>query len=784
VREGTDGQPTGMNMAIAGKEGDLIGQDYRGHIVVSVYRPLAPGMGLGVKRDVEDLFQPIREQVKWGLALVLSIVGAGTLLLRSLVRPIATRLWESEAEAKKRELRARATLDNLAEGVVTLDEHGVIESFGGGAPALFGYAPEEVIGQSVKMLLPPKMRLRYSAHIQDYLRQSIGKRNAELLALRKDGTVFVMEFALNDLWLDGQRFFAVVVRDITERHQAEKALFEEKETLHVTLNSIGDGVITTDTAGCVTYLNPVAEHMTGWSNAEAVGQPFLEVFHIIHEATDEPTLNPVEVVLRSNESAGLAEHTVLVSRSGKRIAIEDSAAPIHDRSGKVIGVVLAFHDVSEARKVAAKMTHQAAHDALTGLVNRREFERRLQRVLDSGQHADNTLLYLDLDRFKIVNDTCGHQAGDELLRKLSELLQTAVRGNDTLARLGGDEFAVLLENCPAEPALRIAERILQIVNNFRFGWQEKAFQIGVSIGMVTFSGDGLTMADILSMVDAACYVAKDTGRNRIQVYTPDDKVLAQRHGETTWLQRIRQALDEDRFVLHAQPIMSLRAGPDDEEHVELLLRMVEDDKLIPPTAFIPAAERYGLMPEIDRWVIRSAFANYVQRGAEDGAPGMYAINLSGASVSDEHFLAFVLEQFQHHAVPPQKICFEITETAAIANLKLATQLIQGLKAIGCRFALDDFGSGMSSFGYLKHLPVDCLKIDGSFVKAMVSDPIDYAMVTSINQIGHVMGMQTIAEFVEDDAILDALRNIGVDFAQGFGIAKPAPLNTVWLKAAA
>ncbi|MEP6605143.1 MAG: EAL domain-containing protein [Nitrosospira sp.] len=597
--------------------------------------------------------------------------------------------------------------------------------------------------------------------IQTALRSDITAGDAIQTALRRDiAAGDVIQTALRD--------------NITERLRAEKVIFGEKERLRVTLNCIGDAVITTDVAGNITYLNPVAEAMTGWTSVEANALPLTDVFQIINSETNEVAVNPVERVLQDKQPMGLALDTLLVHRNGKTFPIEDSAAPIRDLDGDIIGTVLVFHDVSHAHKMATQMTFQASHDALTGLINRREFERRLEHALQAGEQgtSQHTLLYLDLDQFKIVNDTCGHMAGDELLRQLTSVLQAKLRRNDTLGRLGGDEFGVLLEGCAKEPALRIADLLRQTVREFHFVWKDKVFSVGLSIGLVTFSAGNETLADILRKADAACYLAKDKGRNRVQVYMPDDVGLAQRHGEMGWVVRIQKALKEDRFVLYSQKILRLN-GSKEGAHYEVLLRMKDEDgTLIPPMAFIPAAERYGLMPNIDRWVITTAFAQHKERHPSHTPVGTCAINLSAASICDETFYDFVAKQFDLYKVLPSGICFEITETSAIANLTQATALMGKLKELGCRFSLDDFGSGMSSFTYLKHLPVDYLKIDGGFVKDMVDEPINQAMVEAINDIGHVMHIKTIAEFVENDAILAVLRRIGVDYAQGYGIEKP------------
>lgn len=441
-------------------------------------------------------------------------------------------------------------------------------------------------------------------------------------------------------------------------------------------------------------------------------------------------------------------------------------------------VFAAVEDITEARALSQQLRFQAAHDTLTGLVNRREFENRLERAAKSAENArgEHAVCYLDLDQFKIINDTCGHVAGDELLKRLGRVLAQQVRKQDTLARLGGDEFGVLLENCSMHVAERVANALRRTIEDFRFVWEKQVFNIGVSIGVVPIQGAGQTVSSILSAADAACYAAKDRGRNRIHIYHEGDVELARRHGEMRWVTRIQAALDENRFELARQPIVALSAGAGEDAHYELLLRMRDEDgNIVLPDAFLPAAERYNLSVKLDRWVVREAFRLLTQKPDHLEQLYLCSINLSGVSLADEDFLIFVATEFASTGLPPGKVCFEITETAAIANLSGAMRFIEVLRRIGCRFALDDFGSGLSSFAYLKSLPVDFLKIDGVFVKDIVEDPIDRELVRSINEIGHVMGKRTIAEFVENREILAALGEIGVDYAQGFELGKPTLL---------
>ncbi len=575
--------------------------------------------------------------------------------------------------------------------------------------------------------------------------------------------------------------------EISQRKLAEAELFREKEQAQVTLHSIGDAVITINAKGLVEYLNPVASELTGFPPQEAQGKPLSEIVRIVNETTRELCEGPAETAMRSGKQVCLDKPTLLITREGDELAVDNCATPLRASDNQIIGAVLVLRDVTVARHIEQQLSWQASHDALTGLVNRREFENCLQKAVLSAKASDqqHALCYLDLDQFKLVNDTCGHIAGDELLRQVTALFQSQVRTSDTLARLGGDEFGLLLFHCPLDAALRVASKLLGQLQEFRFVWQDKTFSIGVSIGLVAIDANTQSMTSVMSAADSACYAAKNKGRNRVQVYQADDRELAIQQSQMQWVTRLTQALEENRFRLYYQSIVPSRQTSSLATHYEILLRLVDEQgNLVSPMAFIPAAERYNLMPAIDRWVIRTLFTSLGQHYREnrnpchfleDGCDCLYAINLSGTSLNDEQFIDFVREQLALYQVPPQVICFEITETVAIANLRQAAQFMRSLKQVGCRFALDDFGSGMSSFAYLKNLPVDYLKIDGGFVRQIVDEPTDLAMVEAINHIGHVMGLQTIAEFVENEAILEKIAAIRVDYAQGYGISQPRPL---------
>jgi diguanylate cyclase (GGDEF)-like protein/PAS domain S-box-containing protein len=562
--------------------------------------------------------------------------------------------------------------------------------------------------------------------------------------------------------------------DITERKLYEEALFREKESAQITLQSIGDGVITTDAKGVIDYVNPVAESLSGWRLEDSQGRAIEEIFRAFHEETCEPLENPLAVAIRRTRSIKSVRPMLLIRRDGNEIYVESTASPIRDGNGSVAGGVLVFHDVSEARELNRRLSYHASHDVLTGLVNRREFENRMERALKSAKARETSyaLCCLDLDQFKIVNDTCGHSAGDALLGQVGALLKSKVRWRDTLARLGGDEFGILLESCSLDEAMRTAEALREAVRNFKFTWEERTFRLGASIGVVPISADNADVASVLSAADSACQAAKEAGRNRVHSFEENDLDLMRRRREMQWAARINNALEEGRFELFRQTILPLQK-PDAGAHYELLLRMRDEaGKIVSPDNFMTAAERYGITPNIDRWVIENAFRWLVSEADEREKLTMCSINLSGQSLGDDKFLPYVIDQFHRSGLDASKICFEITETAAIASFSQANRFIQALKELGCKFALDDFGTGLSSFGYLKHFPVDYLKIDGSFVKEILHDPIDREMVRSINEIGHLTGKQTIAEFAENQEIINMLQGLGVDYAQGYGVSQP------------
>lgn len=544
------------------------------------------------------------------------------------------------------------------------------------------------------------------------------------------------------------------------------------------LSSVADGIFSLDKKGDVVFVNPAAELLLAWEHGELITQSFINMFDFSETEVADWHSHPIHKSCRQGE-VHEEEEVSFCRKDGTTFLATYTASPLFDEQQNYNGVVVVFRDITQEHEWSDKIQHQATHDALTGLINRREFEVRLKELTRTAVESDkkHVMLYLDLDQFKVVNDTCGHEAGDELLRQLSKRIEEDIRGSDTLARLGGDEFGVLLGGCEITAGLRTANKILKSIQAFHFCWQSKCFAVGVSIGMVEINAKRPSVSEIMKLSDTACYAAKEGGRNRIHTYDEGDQALKKHQGEMQWVTRINKALEDDAFVIHRQSIIPVSVDDEDTtDHFEVLIRMHEDTgELVPPGAFLPAAERYNLIANVDQWVINSLFSWLKEHNKNDASNILCSVNLSGNTLGCDDFITFLDRAFLKYEVNPRCICFEVTETAAIANLSQVSEFIRTLRDRGCKFALDDFGSGLSSYAYLKELPVDFLKIDGAFIKDICTDPIDYAMVKSINEIGHVMGKKTIAEFVESQEIIEKLREIGVDYAQGYAIDRPGAM---------
>jgi diguanylate cyclase (GGDEF)-like protein/PAS domain S-box-containing protein len=575
--------------------------------------------------------------------------------------------------------------------------------------------------------------------------------------------------------------YAGYILDITSRKQTEFDLEEARERAQLTLHSIADAVITTDVNGQIEYLNPRAEKLTGWENQIARGVSLSRVFCLFDEESQLSLENPVKQCLQHGEIIKSRSDASLARHDGAHLSVQYSVSPILLETGSALGAILVIHDVTEARLMEQKISFQATHDALTGLINRTEFETRLNYSIESAwnENEDHVLCYVDIDQLKIVNDTCSHESGDVLIREITGLIHGCLRESDVLARLGGDEFGVLLKNCSLDSAVDLVESMLSVIRGLGFSRCNRSFDVTASIGMAAINSDTGSATEVMIEADLACHAAKDAGGGRHHIYHPEDQGLARRHSEMQWVSKLTEAIKSDRLVLYYQDIVPVIPDKTAGHHFEVLVRMLDDNgDIISPDRFLPAAERYNLITSLDRWVVSHSFAWYSRFCMGPGITGLdtIAINLSGASVTDNGFLKYIISEMKSYQVPADIICFEITETATIANIQAATEFMHELKRLGCRFALDDFGSGLSSFTYLKNLPVDYIKIDGSFVRNMDTDAIDSAMVSSIHQLASVIGIKTIAEFVENDTILAKLADIGIDYAQGYGISRPLPLQ--------
>lgn len=660
-------------------------------------------------------------------------------------------------------------VENANEGVYILDEARNIVFANDTACRMSGYARSELLGMHVYDL-DPAATLSTPAAVRK--RAINGERTVfETMHRHKSGKMIPVEVSLVSGIFEGRLLHSSFVRDITRR----KALREGEQRFRVIADTSPIALVLCEAnGGRIQYANKQAARLLHLPVPSMLNHSFLEVLQagdvgseVLMKLDAGEEMQNRELMLRYGDGS------VWISLSTSNLVLDGQHVQCN-----------ALMDVTEAHELSNQLSYQATYDDLTGLVNRREFEDRLQEVIELAQErrSDNVLCYLDLDQFKVINDTCGHMAGDELLRQLAQELYRCVRRDDTLARLGGDEFAILFENCSLENAERAANNVRQAVQNFRFMWNENMFTIGVSIGLTLISQDGETISEVLRRADAACYAAKEAGRNRVHVFRMDDKELALRHMEMSWVSRVNAALEENRLELWHQEIAEISReerpeGSTAEDHFEVLLRMRDSDgTLIMPGTFLPAVERYTLASKIDRWVLKALFQWLADNPQMADRIGICAVNLSGQTLGDLNFHNEVIAMLEASKVRADRICFEITETSAIANLSNATLFMQRLKQHGCTFALDDFGSGLSSFAYLKTLPVDFVKIDGLFVKDILSDPVDRAMVKAIIEMAHAMGKLAIAEFVENDEILQELIDLGVDYVQGYGIGRPAPLR--------
>jgi diguanylate cyclase (GGDEF)-like protein/PAS domain S-box-containing protein len=683
--------------------------------------------------------------------------------------------------------RFRQLLDAAPDAMVLVDRFGKVVVLNREVEPLFGWTEAELLGQPVNRLIPARFHPVLEAQPVTSESQESHPKGARLslLALRRDGSEFPVEINRTPIGSSTDARVLVTIRDLTKWRRAQESLFREKEQAVIILESIGDAVITTDPLGRITYLNPVAERLTGWRTSEALGLPAGAVLTFISDTTREPVESTVTRCLREGRVVDLADGVLLLRRDGTEVAIGDSTAPIHDRNGVTTGAVLVFHDLSEKRRVSPKLSRDVAYDALTGLINRREFERRLTRVLAdiaASKAVVHALFYLDLDGFKLVNDTCGDKAGDDLLRQIAALLggHMRKRKRDTVARLGGDEFGVLLENCPLAEAEEIADTLRRALEEFRYLWGEQTFSLGISIGVIPITGSGGRMADVLRAANAACYAAKVAGGNRVHVEErPAPTPGALPHTKTRRSTRLALAVEKGLFHLYAQAIVPLVPERTARPRCEILLRLLDErGNLQPAASFVPQAERYNLMPAIDRWVVRRTIellGGWHQDHPECELP-LCSINLSVSSLDDAGLIPALREYLAQHRLPPNALCFEIAEAAALGNLTQTVRFISEIRTTGCSVALEDFGGGAHSFVHLKALAVDFLKIRGHYVRGVVDDPVFGTLVSAVNQVGRILGIATIADEVDSEPVLERLRNLEIPYAQGHAVAPPAPLE--------
>ncbi|MDH5323979.1 MAG: EAL domain-containing protein [Gammaproteobacteria bacterium] len=637
-------------------------------------------------------------------------------------------------------------------------------------------AAKKVFGARLHSVLPSKIQLNLQENSSLIRQQTLTNR-----VKTKDGMVRTIAWGVTPLYDKAKAFQGVICSgtDISEQDQASTVLFPEQILSRKVFEQVSDGIIVFDQKGIVEYLNPTAERMTGWNRSDARQLLLSDVFQLVDEHTRKPIVN---TVLRRAREIDLDAHqprAVLLRRDGMEYNIEETVSAIRDHQGVIIGGFVVFKDVGDMTSLERWMNAESRYDALTTLINRTEFETRLTKAISSAKYDGHhhALCYIDMGGFRSINKHYGEQAGDELLKYTASLLSSSVKDTDYIGRIGGDEFGVLLRKCSLDNAKKFARELRQSIHHTRFIWREQTIPMRVSIGLVPITSTCGGLGDVMRIADAACYVAKNKGNNKWHAYKASDIALSDKGDQLRWIHKIRRALDQDHFRLFCQSIVPLSPKKDKQVmHHEILLRLIDENgEVYKPASFIGIAEKYNLMPSIDRWVVRTTLNLLHERLGRTDQLGVFSINLSAQSLEDENFLNFVIDQLDQSDVPAECICFEITESTAISNLMVATRYMAILRGMGCRFSLDDFGRGFSSYAYLKNLHLDYLKIDGCFVRDLADDPVDRAMVDSINQIGHMMGIETIAEFVESEEALQHLMQIGVDHVQGFQIGKPRPM---------
>ncbi|HEX3848221.1 MAG TPA: EAL domain-containing protein [Steroidobacteraceae bacterium] len=647
--------------------------------------------------------------------------------------------------------------------------------------ALLNSSAADVVGKRLTDFVAPE----YAELVENNLRRRLqGEPAAERYEVELIGSHGeVTRVELSSIIIDSAGESALLLTALEMLPESGPAAVPSRPRAMVTLDAMAESVITVDAEGRIDYINHSAEVLLSQRFDQVMGKSFSEVAQLVDETDRRSLGDPVRKALATGGRITMGRRAVLVPGSaGPERSVELSVTPLRFDGKNILGLVLVLHDTSEMRGLARQMTYQASHDALTGLVNRREFERRVQEALDSAQtgNVGHALCYLDLDRFKTVNDTCGHTAGDNMLREVASLIKEAVRDSDTVGRIGGDEFALLLVGCPLEKARQIADDVVRSVADFRFVWKDKIFDIGVSIGLVEIGAGGGSIEDIMNSADSACYVAKKQGGLHVHVYSAREEASARHSGEIHWLQRLQGALRDNGFELYYQPIVSMRGNGERGPAIEVFVRLEGEDGQpgSSPTDFIRAAERYRLMPHIDRWVVQTVLSALGRGGMKLPAARSVAINIAGQTLGDSEFLEFVVDCFDHTGANPGDICFEVTESSVVANLDHAQRFIAVLHGMGCEFALDDFGSGLSSFSTLRTLPMDYLKIDGSFIKNLAGDSVNQAMVAAMIDLSRSLNFRVVAEQVEDQVSLDTVTGMGIDFVQGFVVGRPQPLSMI------